>query len=79
MYNILLLTSILKIKSAYEGHALRDHPDNLPEDLQLEPVASSGDIETAADIITIMTVKYLSVYISIYLSTILLNLTLSDP
>ena len=78
MYYVLISTSILKIKSAYEGHALRDHPDNLPEDLQLEPVASTGDIETAADI-TIITVKYLSVYISIYLPTIRLNLTLSAP
>ena len=46
----------MQVKSEYEKHALTDHPDKLPEDLQLDPVPSSGDIETMADI-SIVTVS----------------------
>ena len=31
-----------KVKTEYEEHAARDHPEDLPDDLQPEPVATSG-------------------------------------
>ena len=42
----------------YEKHAMKDHPDSLPEDLQVEPTTRSGDVETLKDI-TIVRVRYL--------------------
>ena len=31
-----------KVKTDYEEHAIKDHPDDLPEDLKPEPVTKSG-------------------------------------
>ena len=31
-----------KVKTDYEEHALKDHPEDLPEDLKPEPVAKTG-------------------------------------
>ena len=31
-----------KVKTDYEEHAFKDHPEDLPEDLKTEPVAKTG-------------------------------------
>ena len=36
------LTLSYQVKSEYEEHAAREHPEDLPEDLTPEPVAKTG-------------------------------------
>jgi hypothetical protein len=38
------------VKTDYENHAIKEHPGSLPEDLQVEPTLSSGDVDTLKDI-----------------------------
>jgi len=38
------------VKTDYENHAIKEHPDSLPEDLQVEPTLSTGDVHTLQDI-----------------------------
>ena len=37
-----LQTLSYQVKSEYEEHAAREHPEDLPEDLTPEPVAKTG-------------------------------------
>ena len=39
---IFLQTLSYQVKSEYEEHAAREHPEDLPEDLTPEPVAKTG-------------------------------------
>jgi hypothetical protein len=45
-----LIAVFWQVKTDYENHAIKEHPGSLPEDLQVEPTLSSGDVDTLKDI-----------------------------
>ena len=51
-------TLFIQTKTLYDSHAVQDHPDNMPEDLQIDIPVSAGSIESLDDIYSV-TVRFI--------------------